>query len=78
MTANCCVFADQHPIEYEEAEVPKAEVYSTYESWAEKHGVEKVTKSRFTRYLTECITFETDRRCEDGEIVRNFVGFTLD
>lgn len=72
------VFADQHLTEDEEVEVPKAEVYSAYESWAEKHAVEKVTKSWFTRYLTEYITFDTDRRREDGEVVRYFVGFTLD
>ena len=73
------IFADQHLIETDEdVMVPKPEVYSAYESWAEDFGIETVTNSWFTRRLKNYIKFETNRRREDGDIVRYYVGFTLD
>ena len=73
------IFADQHLTETDEdVAVQKSKVYSAYESWAEDLGIETVTTSWFTRRLKGYITFETDRRREDGDIVRYYVGFTLD
>ncbi|ESP86822.1 helicase HerA domain-containing protein [Candidatus Halobonum tyrrellensis] len=73
------IFADQHLTETDEdVAIQKSKVYSAYESWAEDLGIETVTHSWFTRRLKNYITFETDRRREDGDIVRYYVGFTLD
>ncbi|WP_231727751.1 hypothetical protein, partial [Haloferax profundi] len=58
--------------------LPKEEVRSLYEAWAEDHGRDPLSPSWFSRKLGNHLEFTTDRRRIDGELVRVFIGFDID
>ncbi|ELZ68543.1 conjugation protein [Haloferax prahovense DSM 18310] len=71
-------FVTEWIVEDEHSSVPAAEVYSTYEMWAEQHQISPDSKSWFSRRLNNQIVFERSTERRNGEVVRSYNGITLE
>ena len=73
------VFVDQHISETDDdADVPKQEVYSAYESWATDHGLEIPTNRWISQELSDRVNIGRRRIRIDGDLTRTFTGIALD
>ncbi|QOS13389.1 uncharacterized protein HfgLR_20745 (plasmid) [Haloferax gibbonsii] len=71
-------FVTEWIVEDEHSSVPAAEVYSTYEMWAEQHQISPDSKSWFSRRLNNQIVFERSTERRNGEVVRSYNGIALE
>ncbi|MFC6732371.1 MULTISPECIES: TraM recognition domain-containing protein [unclassified Haladaptatus] len=72
------VFATLYVRQTSGSRVSEDVLFQAYSSWLDEHDVDGTTsKGWFTRKLGKAVDFDTERRREDGERVRFYVGIEL-
>jgi hypothetical protein len=71
-------FVDDYLVEDADEAVPKDDVFSLYNDWAEAHGIDDpLNKSWFTRKLNTHIEVDSTKKRIDGEPVPHYTGVRI-